>query len=111
MTPKNTIPPPPVLTNAQKKHLRALGHDLNPVVLVGKEGLTDSLLASTLVALKTHELIKIKAGQNAPLERAEMAKELSRLTGAALVQQIGRVALLYRPNRDLPLEKRIALKP
>ena len=111
MAQKNKIPPPPVLTNAQKKHLRSLGHELDPVVLVGKEGLSETLIASTLAALKTHELIKVKAGQNAPLEREEMAAELSRRTGAALVQQIGRVVLLYRPNRDLPPEKRIALKP
>ena len=111
MTPQKTIPPPPVLNHAQKKRLRALGHELNPVVLVGKEGLSETLIASALAALKTHELIKIKVGQNAPLEREEVAAALSRLTGAALVQQIGRVALLYRPNRDLPLEKRIALKP
>jgi RNA-binding protein len=60
-----------------------------------------------LTALKTHELIKIKLGQNCPLERNEAARELALLTEATLVQVIGRMVLLYRPNPDLPIEKRV----
>ncbi|MGI6638188.1 MAG: ribosome assembly RNA-binding protein YhbY [Desulfobulbus sp.] len=97
----------PTLSNAQKKTLRSLGHHLNPVILIGREGLTQSLIASTLAALKVHELIKVKVGKNAPVERDEAAKELARLTTSTLVQQIGKVFLLYRPNPDLPTEKQI----
>lgn len=97
------------LSNQQKKALRGLGHHLDPIVYVGKEGLSPSLLKSTEVALKAHELIKIKLGQNCPLERNEAAGELIRLTGAAQVQAIGRMILLYRANSDLPEEKRIAV--
>jgi RNA-binding protein len=94
------------LNNGQKKSLRGQGHHLEPIVLVGKEGLTPALLKSTEAALKTHELIKIKLGQNCPVERNEAAREIARLTGAALVQLIGRIILLYRTNPDLPEEKR-----
>lgn len=97
----------PTLSNTQKKTLRSLGHHLNPVILIGREGLTQSLIASTLAALKAHELIKVKVGKNAPVERDEAAKELARLTTSTLVQQIGKVFLLYRPNPDLPTEKQI----
>ncbi len=97
------------LSNQQKKGLRGMGHHLEPIVYVGKEGLSPSLLKSTEAALKAHELIKIKLGQNCPLERSEAADELIRLTGAALVQAIGRMILLYRANPNLPVEKRIAV--
>ena len=94
------------LSNGQKKILRGKGHHLEPIVFVGKEGLSPALLKSTEAALKTHELIKIKLGQNCPLERHEAAGELARRTGAMLVQLIGRIILLYRTNPDLPQEKR-----
>ena len=100
---------PPVLTNPQKKQLRSLGHELAPVVLAGREGLSANLIAATRAAFKTRELIKIKIGQNAPIEREEAAAELARQSGSALVQLVGRVLLLYRPNPELPAEKRIAL--
>ena len=96
-----------VLNSGQKKSLRGKGHHLEPIVFVGKEGLSSALLKSTETALKTHELIKIKLGQNCPLERNEAASELARSTEATLVQVIGRMVLLYRPNPDLPGEKRV----
>ncbi|MDD2464532.1 MAG: ribosome assembly RNA-binding protein YhbY [Desulfobulbus sp.] len=95
------------LTSSQKKKLRALGHHLEPVVYVGKEGLSKPLQQSAMAALKARELIKIKLGQNCPLERGSAGEQLAALCEAALVQVIGRMVLLYRPNPDLPAEKRI----
>ena len=97
------------LNSGQKKSLRGKGHHLEPIVFVGKEGLSATLLKSTEAAIKTHELIKIKLGQNCPLERNEAGNELARCTGAVLVQVIGRMILLYRPNPDLPVGKRIVV--
>jgi RNA-binding protein len=97
------------LTSGQKKALRGMGHHLEPVVYVGKEGVSPALLKSMEAALKTHELIKIKLGQNCPIERKKAGEELTKSTGAALVQIIGRMILLYRPNPDLPEGKRVAL--
>lgn len=95
------------LSSGQKKMLRGQGHHLEPIVYVGKEGLTLALLKSTEAAFRTHELIKVKLGQNCPLERKEAARELAQRTGATLVQVIGRIILLYRTNPDLPEEKRV----
>jgi RNA-binding protein len=97
------------LSSGQKKSLRGQGHHLEPIVFVGKEGLSSALLKSTEAAIRTHELIKIKLGQNCPLERNEAGDELARRTGAALIQVIGRMILLYRPNPDLPEGKRIVV--
>ena len=98
-----------VLNNGQKKALRGMGHHLEAVVYVGKEGFSPALLKSTENALKAHELIKIKLGQNCPVERNEAGGELARLTGAVLVQLIGRMLLLYRQNPDLPEGKRLTV--
>jgi len=98
-----------ILTNGQKKALRGMGHHLEPVVYVGKEGFSPALLKSMEQALKAHELIKIKLGQNCPVERNEAGTELARLTGSDLVQLIGRMILLYRQNPDLPEGKRLTV--
>jgi len=97
------------LNNEQKKSLRGMGHHLEPVVYVGKEGFSPALLKSTENALKAHELIKIKLGQTCPVERNVAGSELALLTGAVLVQLIGRMILLYRPNPDLPEGKRLTV--
>ncbi len=103
---KDTIPP---LTGRQKKQLRALGHHLHPVVYVGKEGITQTVVAAIDDAITAHELIKVKLGQNCPLAKKEAAGELARQAGAVMVQLIGKTVLLYLPNPDLPAEKQIRL--
>lgn len=105
MTRKNQPP----LTGRQKKYLRSLGHHLTQSVIAGREGLSASLIDSCLDSLKAHELIKVKLGQNFPLEKKEAARELANQTGSHLVQLIGRTVLLYRPNSTLPSNKRIKL--
>ena len=107
--PRDTADEPVELTNGERKILRSLGHHLEPVVYTGKEGLSPALLASVQAALKAHELIKVKIGQNYPVERNQAGQELAKATGAALVQVIGRTLLLYRPNLELPEARRIAL--
>ena len=97
------------LTGKEKKHLRGLGHHLTPVVYVGREGITTALLKSTGEALKTHELVKVKLGQNCPLGKKQAAAQLAQQCGAALVQLIGKTVLLYLPNPDLPKDKRVTL--
>lgn len=94
------------LTNAQIKKLKALGHALDPVVYIGKEGLSPALVKSAELAIKAHELIKVKVGQNSPLERTVAGKELGTMLEATVVQIIGRMTLLYRANPDLPADKR-----
>ncbi len=99
----------PALNGKQKKYLRGLAHHQEPVVYVGREGLSDSLIRSAGQALQARELIKVKLGQNCPLDKKEAARQLSERTGAALVQLIGKTVILFLPNPDLPDERRIRL--
>ncbi len=90
------------LSDAQLKHLRRLGHDRNPVVLVGQGGLSPNLVAELDRALRDHELVKIRARVGDRDERDRIITELASSTGSELVQRIGHTALLYRRNPDEP---------
>lgn len=78
--------------------LRGLGHALHNVVQIGKEGLSPAVIAQTISALVSHELIKVKLSSESPLDRHETAAELAKATSAELVQVIGRVFLLFRES-------------
>jgi RNA-binding protein len=97
--------PPPKLTTKQVCILRGDGHHLNPVVLIGKDGVTPGLCAAMGEALDSHGLIKIKVSENAPGERRELVAELANRLCAALVQVMGRTALLYRERPKLEAER------
>jgi RNA-binding protein len=90
-------PPPaaPKLSTAALRKLRALGHALDPVVAIGKEGVTEGLVRATDAALPTHELIKVKMQREAG-DRHDAAIALAARTGSVLAQVLGRTALLYR---------------
>lgn len=82
-----------------KKKLRAIGHELKPVVTVAGNGLSENVLAELNRALDDHELIKIKIVGDRE-ERAEVIEEIAALDATEVVQKIGGVALLYRPSRE-----------
>lgn len=87
------------LTAAQKKQYRAIAHNLNPVIIVGDKGLTEALLEELDRALNDHELIKIKIAIGDRDDRAQLIEEVSRKSGAELVQSIGKIAVLLRKSK------------
>jgi len=89
-----------MLTGKQKRYLRGLGHDLRPVVLIGKSEITDTLLQETDAALERHELIKVKLLENSAADRREAAAELAVNLKAEVAQILGRTFLLYRASRE-----------
>jgi RNA-binding protein len=91
-----------MLTGKQRRHLRALGHELNAIVQIGKGGIDDGLVAAVDRALLDHELVKIKVGENAGVERHEAAEQLAARTQSDVAQVLGNTLLLYRPNPDDP---------
>jgi RNA-binding protein len=87
------------LTGAQRKWLRGQAHGLDPVVRLGKNGLTDSVLREIDAALEVHELIKIQA-PGAKEEKREVAREIEERLKATEVGTIGHVLILFRRNPD-----------
>jgi RNA-binding protein len=86
----------------QRQYLRGLGHSLNTLVQVGKEGLTDRAIASISKTLDDHELIKINVLETAELSREEAAEKITAALKAEIVQTLGRKILLYRKNNKEP---------
>lgn len=92
-----------ILSAAQKRHLRALAHHLKPVILMGAKGLSESLVAELKLALDRHELVKVKLAAEDREEREALIEALTAATGAALVQKIGNIAVLFLRNAKQPL--------
>ena len=90
------------LTGKQRRHLRALGHHLDPVVQVGQDGISDAVIGQADAQLDAHELIKVKIGESSPHDRHEAADMLAARTQAQVAQVLGRTVLLYRPRKDKP---------
>jgi RNA-binding protein len=90
------------LSGKQTRHLRALGHHLEPVVQLGKKGLTDTAKAAVNVALETHELVKVRVGTECPEAPADLATTLGPELKAEVAQRLGRTILLYRRRKKEP---------
>jgi putative YhbY family RNA-binding protein len=92
---------PTPLSPLERKHLKARAHALGPVVTIGTEGLTPAVLREVDLALAKHELIKVRAGSEDRSSRKTLLAELCARTGAAPVQHIGKVLVLWRPRPDV----------
>jgi RNA-binding protein len=88
------------LKNAQKKFLRGLAHDLNPVVMVADRGLAPSVLKEIEIALSHHELIKVRVTAEDREARDTLIAEMIAVTGAELIHKIGHVVSIYRRNPE-----------
>jgi len=88
------------LTRDERLRLRARAHHLNPVVLLGAAGLTEAVFKETDRALTAHELIKVRIPGDARDEREAVCAQLADRLGAARVQVIGKLLVLYRPRPE-----------
>jgi RNA-binding protein len=85
------------LTPAQRKEKRADAHHLDPVVLIGAEGLTPAVRKETDAALNAHGLIKVRVFSDARETREAILATLADELGAAPIQHIGKLLVLWRP--------------
>jgi len=88
------------LTSAQTRFLRGQAHDLKALLQTGGKGVTPAFLAELDEVLERHELVKVKVAAEDRETRDAMIGEITAQTGAALVQRIGHVAVLYRPSKE-----------
>jgi len=91
------------LTGKQRHHLRGLGHGLDPVVHIGKDGLSEAFVAAVDQALLDHELIKVRVLDTTGLDRHEAADELAKATQSEVAQVLGNTFLLYRVHPEKPV--------
>jgi RNA-binding protein len=87
------------LTGKQKRHLRSLGHHLEPALMIGTNGVGEGAVGELERALGAHELVKVRIGQGCGASRKEVAAALAHATGCAVAQILGKTLLFYRPAR------------
>lgn len=94
------------MTSKQRAFLKKEAHNLEPIVRIGKDGLSDNIVQSLLDAINSRELIKVKVLQNLEADKdetRELAEELSKKSGAELVGVIGKTIIFYKENKDKPV--------
>lgn len=98
------------LSAEQRQYLKGLAHGLSPVVMIGNNGLTDSVVREIAVSLDAHELIKIRVLGDDRAARSAIFDQICDDLDAAPVQHIGKLLVVYRPsdkNRiELPKAKK-----
>jgi len=88
------------LTPAERKEKRGDAHHLDPVVMIGAEGLTSAVLKEAEVALDAHGLIKVRVFSDDRAAREALLQEMADKLGAAPIQHIGKLLVLWRPPKD-----------
>ncbi len=91
------------LNKQQLQYLKKLTHELKPVVRIGQHGVSESVLTELDIALGRHELVKLKIAATDKDERQALLNKLMKRSEAALVQQIGSTAVLFRRNKKNPV--------
>ena len=99
------------LTPAERRALRARAHPLHPVVMVGSAGVTDAVLKEIDLALKSHELIKIRMLGDDRDSREDALQRICEALDAGPVQLIGKMLVVFRPRPEEPEAPSAARKP
>ncbi|KGF27633.1 MULTISPECIES: ribosome assembly RNA-binding protein YhbY [Staphylococcus] len=89
-----------MLTGKQKRYLRSLAHNLDPIFQIGKSGINENMIAQIDDTLENRELIKIHVLQNNFDDKNELAVTLSNATKSEIVQVIGSMIVIYRESVD-----------
>lgn len=93
-----------MITTRQRSSLRARAHNLMPVVIVGKEGVTEQVLKSVNDVLEARELIKIRLLNNCSLTTREVSAIICEKLNAEGVQCIGSIVVVYRRSSKKDIE-------
>ena len=87
------------LTSANRKYLRALAHHIDPVILIGKNGISDGVINSIKIALNSKELIKIKF-RDFKDNKKKLSESIEKHTSSSIVGTIGNILILYKKSID-----------
>jgi len=85
-----------MITTKQRAYLRGLGNALNPVMQIGKDGISDNSVNGLELLLEARELVKVKVLRNCEMSSKEVCQYMCEKTGADPVQVIGAIFILYR---------------
>ena len=84
----------------QKRYLRSLAHNIDPIFQIGKAGINDNMISQIDETLENRELIKIHILQNNFDDKNDLAQTLSQATNSEVVQVIGSMIVIYRESQE-----------
>jgi RNA-binding protein len=90
------------LSRDERLRLKSESHHLDPIVLLGANGLTEAVLKEIDRALTTHQLVKVRTPALERPQRERLFLEIAERLGAARIQLIGRLMVMFRPLPDEP---------
>ncbi len=91
-----------MLSNKQRKYLRAMANGLKPMIQMGKDGNKETFIRQLDMMLDTNELVKVSVLETSPMSAHEAANYFVERIGAEYVQDIGRKFVLYREAKEDP---------
>ena len=94
-----------MITSKQRAYLRKIGHELEPIFQIGKDGVTDTLLTGIDEALEKREILKVHILESALLDTKATCNEIASELSAEPVQAIGNKFILYRQSSDVKKRK------
>lgn len=97
------------LNSKQIAYLRGLAHNLNPVVMIGNNGLTEAVLKEVDVSLNAHELIKVQVAGDDRQLRKSLLEEIADKTNAIAVHHIGKQLIFYRASETVKASAKIVI--
>ncbi len=92
------------LTSKQRKILEKFAHSLEPIVIIGGNGLTPQVIEMILKSLDAHELLKVKFNDFKD-EKSQLTQEICTKTDATLVRIIGNIAIIFKQNKNPEKQK------
>ncbi|KFI45441.1 RNA-binding protein [Bifidobacterium bohemicum] len=93
------------LNKRQVKQLKALASKINPMLWIGRNGVTEAAIKQASETLESHELLKVVVQDGCPVDEREVGETLAGNVGATLVQVIGHRLVLYRPTDKEGVER------
>lgn len=89
-----------MITGKQRSYLKSLANNIDPILQIGKNGITDTVVRQADEALEARELIKVKVLNNSFLDVKESANKMIEALNAEFVQSIGSKFVLYRKSKE-----------
>ena len=89
-----------MITSKQRSYLRSLAHNIDPLVYIGKAGVTENVIREIDTCLEARELVKVKLQEGCDLVAKDVANDLLKPLKAEFVQSIGRKFTLYRESKE-----------
>ncbi len=91
-----------MITSKQRSYLKGIAHNMDPIVHMGKEGISEGFLKQLDVILEAREIVKVNIQKSSMLDTKEAANEVAQLTNSEFIQAIGRKFVLYREAKEDP---------